>query len=72
MGTFLCCKHTPILLDGALVFVCTHEGNRTLMDENGYYILQKGKKITFNNLRTIGKQYTDRFGELTNYTTESK
>ena len=62
------CSHNPILLDGVLVFVEMCEGNRTLKDPKGFYILEQGKIVLFNNLRTIGKVYTDRYGELVNYT----
>ena len=66
--TFLHCKTHPLLFNGGLAFVCECGNPRILKDEEGFYILQQGEKIFFNDLRTIGKEWSDRFKkELINY-----
>lgn len=68
MKTRLHCKTHPLLFNGMLSYVCDCGNPRYLTDEKGFYLFQQGEKISFNDLRTIGKEYSDRFGkDLINY-----
>jgi hypothetical protein len=58
----------PLLINGELAFTTDLDSPRMIKDIFGYYMLNKaGNPVMFNDLRTIGSVYTDRYGLLTNY-----
>ena len=58
----LCCTDRPIMIDGFLAFVCTHNVPRTIRFEDGMYWLRDGKPLLFQDLIPAGGWHTDRFG----------